>query len=149
MAAGSDLELLRRIERAAIWAWPPSETHWIDGWLLCIGGAATRRLRSARTLDFAAGADADRAIERVEALLAVHGWPACFHIADLVAPPDLDAVVPHGCAPVDETDGRGHLDEDVVRVLEGSRSAQHHAHRDGQRRADTDRSDEDVLGLLT
>lgn len=90
MAAEPDVELLRRIERAAIWAWPPAETRSIEGWLLCIGGFATKRLRSARTLDFAPGADLDKAIAEVERRLSERGWPACFHLADLVAPADLD-----------------------------------------------------------
>lgn len=90
MPAELDVELLRRIETAAIWAWPPLETRSIEGWLLCIGGAATRRLRSARTLDFTVGADVDRAIANVEVLLAARGWPACFHLADVVGPADLD-----------------------------------------------------------
>lgn len=89
MGGELDTGLVRRIEQAAIWAWPPSETRSVGGWLLCIGGAATRRLRSARTLDFA-GADLDLAIGKVEALLAARGWPSCFHLADLVAPADLD-----------------------------------------------------------
>lgn len=104
MSASLDIDLLRRIEEAAIWAWPPAETHRIDGWLLCMGGAATRRLRSARTLDFTGGPDPDRAIGRVETLLAARGWPACFHLTDLVAPADLDAVlVARGYAAVTPT----------------------------------------------
>jgi ribosomal protein S18 acetylase RimI-like enzyme len=91
MHGGRDFELLRHIEQAAIWAWPPVETYFLEGWLLCIGGAATRRLRSARTLDFAAGADSGEAIAEVERLLGARGWPSCFHLADLVAPSDLDA----------------------------------------------------------
>lgn len=85
-----DPDLLRRIEQAAIWAWPPSETRSVEGWLLCIGGRGTRRLRSARTLDFTDGADVDRAVAEVERLLGRRGWPACFHLADLVMPADLD-----------------------------------------------------------
>lgn len=97
MSEKSDLDLLRRIEQAAIWAWPPSETRFVDGWLVCIGGRATHRLRSARTLDFAAGADVDRAIAEVERVLGQRGWPACFHLTDLVMPADLDSrLAAHG-----------------------------------------------------
>lgn len=91
MSAGPDL--LRCIEQAAIWAWPPSETRFVEGWLVCIGGRATHRLRSARTLDFAAGADVDKAIAEVERVLALRGWPACFHLTDLVRPTDLDRLL--------------------------------------------------------
>lgn len=93
MSEQPDPDLLRRIEQAAIWAWPPSETRSVQGWLLCIGGRGTRRLRSARTLDFAAGADVGRAIAEVERLLGERGWPACFHLADLVMPASLDAIL--------------------------------------------------------
>ncbi|HMR30748.1 MAG TPA: GNAT family N-acetyltransferase [Geminicoccaceae bacterium] len=91
MAAERDTELLRRIEAAAIRAWPPEHMRSIEGWLLCIGGFATKRLRSARTLDLAPGADLDEAIGEVERRLAERGWPACFHITDIVTPGDLDA----------------------------------------------------------
>ena len=91
MVGDPDVALLRRIERAAIWAWPPASTRSVEGWLLCLGGFATRRLRSARTLDFAPGAELDGAIAEVERRLAERSWPACFHITDLVAPADLDA----------------------------------------------------------
>ena len=80
-----------RIERAALWAWPPKET-------------ARRRLAPARrtrradpaansvqTLVFAAGADVERAIGRVEAWYATRGLPACFQLTERSAPARLDA----------------------------------------------------------
>lgn len=85
-------ELVRRVEQAALWAWPPLGTRLIDGWLVTWGGRANRRLRSARTLDFT-GRDIGKAIQAVETFLAAQGVPSCFHIADLVAPSDLDAAL--------------------------------------------------------
>ena len=93
MSQTPDPDLLRRIEQAAVWAWPPSETRSVEGWLLCIGGRGTRRLRSARTLDFAPGADVGRAIAEVERVLGQRGWPACFHLADLAEPAGLDDIL--------------------------------------------------------
>ncbi len=85
-------ELIRRVEQAALWGWPPLGTRLIDGWLITWGGRANRRLRCARTLDFT-GKDVGKAIQAVETFLAAQGAPSCFHIADLVEPPDLDAVL--------------------------------------------------------
>ena len=89
----SDAALLQRIETAAIWAWPPLETRSVHGWLLCWGGPATRRLRSARTLAFAPGADVAAAIAEVERYWADRGMPSCFHLADGAQPADLDALL--------------------------------------------------------
>lgn len=85
-------ELIRRVEQAALWAWPPLGMRLVDGWLIASGGRANRRLRSARTLDFT-GKDVDKAIQAVETFMATQGVPSCFHIADRVAPSDLDAVL--------------------------------------------------------
>jgi GNAT superfamily N-acetyltransferase len=85
--------LVERIERAALWAWPPRETAHADGWLLCAGspGGRTRRVDSVRTLAFAAGADVGKAIARVDAWYAARGLPACFQLTGLSAPAGLDA----------------------------------------------------------
>lgn len=85
--------LLKRIEHAAIWAWPPAETRSIMGWILCWGGPSTRRLRSVRTLAFDATARLPRAIDEVELYWSKLGQPSCFHLTDLVAPTDLDATL--------------------------------------------------------
>jgi ribosomal protein S18 acetylase RimI-like enzyme len=89
----SDPDLIRSVEKAAMWAWPPVELRSIHGWLLAIGGPGTRRLRSVRTLDFDDGADVGQAIEDAERSLAARGWPGCFHLTDHVAPGNLDALL--------------------------------------------------------
>jgi len=85
--------LAERIERAALWAWPPRETAHVDGWLLRAGspGGRTRRVDSVRTPAFAAHADVGKAIGRVDAWQARHkdaffaacdGWMADFGEVD-------------------------------------------------------------------
>lgn len=86
-----DADLIRRIERAALWAWPPRETRWLDGWLLRAGGAHSRRLNSVQTLEFTAARPLARTVAEVEAWYADRGLPACFHLADGSAPDDLAA----------------------------------------------------------
>ena len=58
--------LIERIERAALWAWPPRETARDDGWLLRAAGGAYRRVNSVQALVFAADSDVERAVGRVE-----------------------------------------------------------------------------------
>ena len=89
----SDLHQLLRIERAALWAWPPRETARDDGWLLRADGGHSRRVNSVQTLVFAAGADVERAIGRVEAWYARRGLPACFQLTERAAPAGLDSVL--------------------------------------------------------
>lgn len=88
-----DRQLVERIEQAALWAWPPKETAWHEGWLLRAAGGRTRRINSARTLVFAQGADLDRAIDRVEAWYAARGLPACFQLTEFSAPARLEAAL--------------------------------------------------------
>lgn len=45
---------IRALEHAAALAWPGTEQHWQDGWLLRAGGGYTSRANSAVPLDFAA-----------------------------------------------------------------------------------------------
>lgn len=95
----SNTELLLRIERAALWAWPPRRTAHLGGWLLRAGGAGTRRAASAQTLAFDDSLELDRAIDRVEAWYAERGRPACFQLTDAYRPPGLDdALIRRGYA---------------------------------------------------
>ncbi len=86
-------ETVARLERAALWAWPPAETAAISGWLARAGGAASRRLNSLATLSFEEGTDLDEAIRRAEQWYAARGLPACFHLTDVAVPAGLDPVL--------------------------------------------------------
>ena len=86
-----DRSLIERIEKAALWAWPPKETACQDGWLLRAGDGHTRRINSARTLHFASAADLHRAIRRTQSWYAARGLPACFQLTALSAPAGLEA----------------------------------------------------------
>ena len=85
--------LIARIERAALWAWPPKETADVDGWLLRAADGHTKRANSVQALVFAASADVERAIGRVERWYAARGLPACFQLTDHAAPAGVDAVL--------------------------------------------------------
>ena len=89
----SEIELIERIERAALWAWPPKETARVDGWLLRADGGDTRRANSVQTLVFAADSDLDRAIGPRRVLVCARGLPACFQLTDRSAPARLDAML--------------------------------------------------------
>ena len=85
-----DEALIRRIEAASLWAWPPRETRFLDGWLLRAADCITNRVNSVRTNDWA-GHDLDRALAEVEAWYAARGKAACLMLNDLAQPPGLDA----------------------------------------------------------
>ncbi|MFO1073387.1 MAG: GNAT family N-acetyltransferase [Geminicoccaceae bacterium] len=89
----TERKLIERIERAALWAWPPRETAHEDGWLLRAAGGHTRRVNSVQALVFAAGSDVARTIARVERWYAARDLPACFQLTELASPADLDQVL--------------------------------------------------------
>lgn len=89
----AELAVIERLERAALWAWPPKETARDDGWLLRAGGGRTRRVNSVQALVFPADTDVQRTIDRVERWYATRGLPACFQLTERAAPADLDAVL--------------------------------------------------------
>jgi N-acetylglutamate synthase len=89
----SEIELIRRIEAAALWAWPPKETAHDNGWLLRAAGGHTRRANSVQALVFASGADVERAIGRVEAWYTKRGLAPCFQLTDRAAPAGIDQVL--------------------------------------------------------
>ncbi len=89
-----DIDLLRRVEKASLWAWPPLATASVQGWLLRAGAGHTRRANSAQTLDFEPDADADAdagpAIDAVERWYGGQGLPACFQLTDVAQPAGID-----------------------------------------------------------
>ncbi len=70
---------IRALEHAAALAWPGTEQHWQDGWLLRAAGGYTSRANSAVPLDFAA---------TVAALPAIVDWYASRGLPPWLALPD-------------------------------------------------------------
>lgn len=86
-------EQVTRIEAAALWAWPPRETAFVDGWLLRAADGHTRRANSARTAAFHASSSLERSIGMAEAWYAARGLPACFQLNALTMPADLNTAL--------------------------------------------------------
>ena len=88
-----DEALIRAIEQASLWAWPPERTAGVGGWLLRQGPTATRRQNSVQTLAFSGEVAVDAAIAKVETWYAAHDRHACYQLTDLSQPAGLDAVL--------------------------------------------------------
>lgn len=83
-------DLLYAVERAAVRAWPASETADMDGWLWRCSGGASGRANSVSPLEFRGG-DVENAIDAVEARYKSRGMPTRFQVGrDFAAPDDLD-----------------------------------------------------------
>jgi hypothetical protein len=108
-----DRAWIGRLERAALWAWPPKETAYVEGWLLRASGGVTRRVNSAQTNVFASGADLERALARVERWYAARALPPCLQLTDLAAPAGLDSAL--------EARGYGRLPSVSVLLIEAAR----------------------------
>ncbi|MCX2710649.1 GNAT family N-acetyltransferase [Mycolicibacterium sp. J2] len=70
---------IRALEHAAALAWPGTERHWHDGWLLRAGGGYTSRANSAVPLRFEA---------TTHALAGIQQWYAARDLAAWLALPD-------------------------------------------------------------
>lgn len=88
-----DVELVARIEAAALWAWPPRETASVDGWLLRAADGHTRRANSVRTTTFAVDASLATAVAKVQVWYGLRGLAACFQLTAVSAPAGLDAAL--------------------------------------------------------
>lgn len=105
---------IERIERASLWAWPPRELFYVSGWLLRASGTTSRRLNSAQTLRFEAGADVEKAIRRAESWYLERDLPPRFHLADRAAPADLaERLAARGYRPVAPTRVMGRVLEQL------------------------------------
>ena len=81
---------LLAIEKAAVHAWPASETRDIDGWLWRYSGGGSQRANSVSPLEFR-GTDPDAAIAEAEELYFSRNAPSRFQVGtELAAPVDLD-----------------------------------------------------------
>ncbi len=88
-----DEALIRAIEQASLWAWPPERTAGVGGWLLRQGTTATRRQNSVQTLAFSGELTIDAAIAKVETWYATYDRRACYQLTDLSQPAGLDALL--------------------------------------------------------
>ena len=82
-------DLLIRMERGHVRAWPALETRDVEGWLWRCSGGGSQRANSVSTVDFT-GTDPEAAIDLVEALYRGKSAPARFHTFDATAPAGLD-----------------------------------------------------------
>jgi GNAT superfamily N-acetyltransferase len=85
-------EMLRRLERLHVRAWPAAETERIDGWLWRWSGGGSQRANSVSTIDFN-GNDMAAALDRVEARYRGKSSPARLHTFDLTQPAGLAALL--------------------------------------------------------
>jgi GNAT superfamily N-acetyltransferase len=85
-----DRSLLARIEAAAVRAWPAPETAQIGGWLWRSSDGGYQRANSVSALAFH-GDDVEAAIEEAERRYRARDAPTQFQVADVSAPPSLDA----------------------------------------------------------
>jgi GNAT superfamily N-acetyltransferase len=74
---------IRAVEHAAALAWPGTEQHWLDGWLLRAGGGATMRANSAAPLDFSADLTA---LPGITAWYAERGLPPWLALPERLLP---------------------------------------------------------------
>ncbi|MDF1585108.1 GNAT family N-acetyltransferase [Marinimicrococcus flavescens] len=87
----ADPALVRRIERAALWAWPPREVRHLGGWLLRASGGLIRRTNSVQPLAFEGALEP--AVAEAVRWYESRGIQPCFQIADTAQPPGLDAAL--------------------------------------------------------
>jgi ribosomal protein S18 acetylase RimI-like enzyme len=86
-----DQALNRRIEEAALNAWPAHEQMLLDGWVLRFAGGYTRRANSVTPL-YEAHAPPAPKIAACEALYRARGLPAVFRLTSF-APAELDELL--------------------------------------------------------
>lgn len=87
----ADPALVRQIEQAALWAWPPKQTRHLGGWLLRASGGLIRRTNSAQTLGFEGALEP--AIDEAERWYEERGIEPCFQLTELARPPGLDSAL--------------------------------------------------------
>lgn len=85
-----DRELLLRIERAGVHAWPAFETAPLDGWLWRFSNGGSQRANSVSTLEYRAD-DVEASIDEAERRYAARDASAMFQISDVSEPSGLDA----------------------------------------------------------
>ncbi|MGC9523140.1 MAG: GNAT family N-acetyltransferase [Anaerolineae bacterium] len=80
---------VRRIEEAALNAWPAKQQRLYDGWLLRFSEGYSKRANSVNPL-YASTLDVETKIDVCEAQYAAKALPTLFRITPLASPADLD-----------------------------------------------------------
>ncbi len=86
---GLDVQLLLRIERAGVNAWPALETADLQGWLWRYSDGGSQRANSVSALAFR-GTNLETAIDEAERRYASRGVKTMFQVSDVAAPSNLD-----------------------------------------------------------
>ena len=101
------LKQLRRLEEAAMNAWPALQTVLIDGWVLRFSGGYTKRANSINPTYVGTQeteAELFARIETCEQIYAARGLPAIFRLTSFDVPAGLDDLLEdHGYRDVDRT----------------------------------------------
>jgi N-acetylglutamate synthase len=84
-----DRDLLLRIERAGVNAWPALETAGLDGWLWRFSDGGSQRGNSVSALAFT-GKDAEASINEAERRYTERGVKSMFQVSDVADPAGLD-----------------------------------------------------------
>lgn len=101
----TDSALCRRLEEAALNAWPAARQLLVDGWVVRLADGYTKRANSATPLYPSQQPAAT--VAACEQLYAACGLPAIVRLVDFAAPPGLDATL----------EQRGHRKVDLSLVL--------------------------------
>lgn len=101
--SATGIALSRRVEEAAINAWPAAQQMVYDGWLLRFSQGYTKRANSVNPL-YNSAFDPEAKIAACEVLYTAQGLSPIFRITPFAAPPDLDArLVARGYQQIDRT----------------------------------------------
>jgi N-acetylglutamate synthase len=84
------IDIIAKLERLAMHAWPAIEVVELDGWLLRYAAGITRRANSVWPNEVRGVPALEENLERVETFYAQRGLPARFQICPAMQPAELD-----------------------------------------------------------
>ncbi|HET9958466.1 MAG TPA: GNAT family N-acetyltransferase [Polyangiaceae bacterium] len=87
----ADVAALKRLERAALEAWPAAEVSELDGWYLRAMQGVTRRANSAWTIEARGRLTLQERIARTLEFYRARGLPVCLYVCPVSEPAGLDA----------------------------------------------------------
>jgi len=86
------MDMIRKIEKISMNAWPALETVRYDGWTLRFADGVTKRSNSVNPIN-GSTLDIETKIAHCESLYRCRNLPACFKLTEAVFPPDLDSIL--------------------------------------------------------